>query len=122
MPSKKQRGTARRNRVLLFFGVAALLLLTAVYQLVSVNHALSSPSGHGHPKYIDQFEDELRKVQSMQDTVRAHIADIEATRDAGLDAANTHAQDLVESHAEIADLTKSIHKLQAKYALSLIHI
>ena len=52
----------------------------------------------------------------MQDTVRAHIADIEATRDAGLDAANTHAQDLVESHAEIADLTKSIHKLQAKYA------
>lgn len=112
MPSKKkQLGAARRNRILLYFGIAAILLLTAVYQIAMMSRALTNQ----HPKFVDQFQEELDKALAMQQTVRRHIDDLSAAKAAGALTAEAHAQQLAESNGQIADLSKTIHDLQAKY-------
>eukprot|EP00750_Incisomonas_marina_P015649 INCI18417.2.p1 GENE.INCI18417.2~~INCI18417.2.p1 ORF type:complete len:634 (-),score=110.27 INCI18417.2:394-2295(-) len=112
MPSKKmQLGKARRNRILLYFGIAGILLLTAVYQVTVLSRALTNQ----HPKFVDQFQEELDKALAMQQTVRRHIDDLSAARAAGALTAESHAQQLAESNGQIADLSQSIHDLQAKY-------
>jgi hypothetical protein len=112
MPSsKKARGSTYRSRLLILFGVATILLLTSIFQLIRVNHTLSD----SHPKFVEQFENELRRVQVVQRTVRANIAEIEAAHRAGRNVAVQHADELADSHAQIAELSKTVHDLGAKY-------
>jgi len=113
MPSKnkKEEGNARRNKIVLLIGIAAILLLTSVYQLVTLNGSLSVPQ----PQFVEKFETEMAKAEAMQQTVREHIAKLEAANAANADSDAANAEELLESKGQIAELSKSIHDLQAKY-------
>ena len=111
--SKKDRGSAssQRNKLLLIGGLITILLLTAIYQLTALNGAATT-----HPKFLEKYQNELKRTQEMQNIVRKHIADIENAKATGAHSNEAHEAELAEKHGEIAELSKSIHDLQAKYA------